>query len=190
MDIANFYNNLATEHGYSHKTADASSQETLNIRYKALSEVCDMNNKKVLEVGCGVGMLGAYLAKKYPQIKYTGIDVAEKTILIAKEKHPDLKFVHCDVIRWSEVADIVMAEGIFYKLSSQFEVNRVLQKMLDLAAETIAFTAIDSWGYPQDHSELRIVPELLIQSLKKTTWSMVFRHDYHPSDSCFYLFRK
>ena len=36
-------------------------------------------NDKVLEIGAGVGLVGAYLSKKYPKVKYEGIELDPET---------------------------------------------------------------------------------------------------------------
>ncbi len=59
------------------------------------------NVKKVLEVGCGAGMLSSYIADKY-RWKVTGIDIDPKQIERAKEDHKEnnnLKFIEADVTK-------------------------------------------------------------------------------------------
>jgi len=52
------------------------------------------NNDKVLDMGCGNGRLLELLKDK--KIDYTGSDAAEKLIEIAKQKHPQNKFIIAD----------------------------------------------------------------------------------------------
>lgn len=51
----------------------------------------DLNNKKVLDLGCGNGRLYEFLTSK--GVKYTGLDLSEKLIKIAKNKYPEGSFV-------------------------------------------------------------------------------------------------
>jgi len=57
--------------------------------------------KKVLEVGCGIGVLSSYLAEKY-QWEVTGIDLDLEQIDRAKNDHREnkyLKFLEADVTK-------------------------------------------------------------------------------------------
>ena len=49
--------------------------------------ICLDNNKKmkILDAGCGVGATSIYLAKKYPNIDFTGITLAPSEVLLAKK---------------------------------------------------------------------------------------------------------
>lgn len=58
------------------------------------SNACDLHNKRVLEIGCGQGILGIYLAKKY-NCKVTCSDF-DKTVLPIVEMHASLNNLEVD----------------------------------------------------------------------------------------------
>lgn len=47
-------------------------------------------SRQVLDLGCGTGVLAGHLNKK---VSYTGIDLSEKMIDIARKNHPDREFI-------------------------------------------------------------------------------------------------
>lgn len=49
-------------------------------------QIEQLNAQKVLEVGCGKGFNSCFLAQKYPQIQFTGVDLTPKHLQIAKRK--------------------------------------------------------------------------------------------------------
>jgi len=56
------------------------SDHTQKTRFKVLSEIGDLNNKSILDVGCGFGDLYQYLSNRFHGFLYTGIDVTSLMI--------------------------------------------------------------------------------------------------------------
>lgn len=54
------------------------------------------NDFKVLDVGCGPANLSVYIQKKYPAIKFFGIDLSSKMLQLAKENLPGGEFQQMD----------------------------------------------------------------------------------------------
>lgn len=52
----------------------------------------EINNAKILEIGCGPGNISKYLIKKRPDFKILGIDIAPKMIELAKNNLPLAEF--------------------------------------------------------------------------------------------------
>lgn len=62
-----------------------------------LNSLDDLSNfKSVLDVGCGVGVIGISIAKKYSNIKVEMIDVNERAILLAKENIRKNNITNCE----------------------------------------------------------------------------------------------
>ncbi len=161
-EIAAYYDVLAEQHGFSYKSADASSEESLLARYQVLSEVVpDLKAPKtILEVGCGVGALGLALRESLnDEIFYTGIDFSQKIIEVANAEvnrrelarfgsYLSYYYKHADLMDWEEPADIVLAQGILYKQNGEQAIIDAIDKMFDLAKEALAFTAIHTMDEP------------------------------------------
>ena len=49
-------------------------------------------NPRVLDVGCGKGVLYNYLKQAVPDLDYTGIDISETAVQAAAEKYPETTF--------------------------------------------------------------------------------------------------
>ncbi len=61
--------------------------------------VCDSlaeNQTKVLELGCGPGMISRYLLSKRPDLKILGTDVSENMVSLARKNNPNAKFQQLD----------------------------------------------------------------------------------------------
>ncbi len=190
--IAAYYDELATRHGNTPQAVDATSQEALNHRYQALGDVADMNGKRVLEVGCGHGGLGAYLTHRYPEINYRGTDVSTKLIEIGRQAHPELRLFEANVLNLAGHYDIVLAQGIFYKLDRRRweQTKALVAKMYALADEAAAFTALVTWEHRPSADEYRLDPARTLAYCRTLTPRVSFRSNYHPGDALFTLRRK
>lgn len=73
-------------------------KKSIKIAEELLAQIDLSNVKNVLEIGCGVGVLSSYLAKKYSW-RVTGIDIDSEQIEIARREQAEneyLKFVEAD----------------------------------------------------------------------------------------------
>ncbi|MCX5848357.1 MAG: class I SAM-dependent methyltransferase [Deltaproteobacteria bacterium] len=109
-NIINYYRASSALYKYLH-SYDGAVHMALNYDgifnkkgyYTQLNEIFDLINvsevKSVLELGCGKGFNSIFLAKKFPEIKFSGIDITDKHLKIAKRKShhiENLKFTYGD----------------------------------------------------------------------------------------------
>jgi ubiquinone/menaquinone biosynthesis C-methylase UbiE len=83
---ANFEKTLSIHYGYFQKGTITNKQAILNMN-DFVAELLNLNKKEklmVLDAGCGVGGTSIYLAKKYPNIEFTGITIAPGQVELAK----------------------------------------------------------------------------------------------------------
>lgn len=86
----------------------------------------------VLDVGCGFGDMGAYLARTRPQVRYVGVDVNPDLLAVGREKYPELDLRVHDVLEadLAERFDLVCESGIFnYQLRHEGQ-HEYIRKML------------------------------------------------------------
>jgi len=114
------------------------SVHTRNIKViERLFSKIDLGNvKKVLEVGCGIGVLSSYLVEKY-EWEVTGIDLDPEQIDRAKSDHEEnkyLKFLEADATKLpfeDNEFDLVLSVDALHhipKRNKAFdEINRVLK---------------------------------------------------------------
>ncbi len=191
-DIAAYYDHLAAIYGHDPRAVDAPSQPALDARYRALGDVTNMNGKRVLEVGCGYGGLGAYLTHRYPKIRYRGIDISAELLAVGRQAHPELQLSEADVMHiWATRYDIVLAQGIFYKLTRQRwkKTQQLIAKMYALADEVCAFTALVEWEH-KPGAEYRLDPPRTLGYCHTLSPRVMFHNDYHQGDGLFALYRK
>lgn len=124
----------------------------------------DLNNvKKVLEIGCGIGVLSSYLAEKY-KWEVTGIDLDPEQIKRAKKKHREnkcLKFLEADALSLpfeNDEFDLVLSSDALHHMLPDRdkvldEISRVLRANGFYVLNDLAFprfTLFKKWSIPVD----------------------------------------
>jgi SAM-dependent methyltransferase len=99
----------------------------------------------VLDVGSGLGDLAAAAAARGAHV--TGVDLAEGMLAAARERHPDIEFVHGDV------EALPFADGRFDAVIAAFVVNHVPEPEVaaaELARVSRGRVALAMWGPPDE----------------------------------------
>lgn len=119
--------------------ADAYDQIGLNFsstRRKLTPEVVNLipkleKNAKVLDLGCGNGVL---LTALPDDVIYTGIDISQTLIDIAKNTHPNSNFIKADLLdanTWKDLGkfDLIVALAVFHHLPNPDDHDFLLKQM-------------------------------------------------------------
>jgi SAM-dependent methyltransferase len=116
-EVATYYSVKLAEHGETPRGVDWNGEEGQLCRFGQLCKIIDLDKAKyfsINDLGCGYGALVDFLAKKYAEFSYSGIDVSEGMIKAATERYKDKS--HARFVLASEpdhVADFGIASGVF-----------------------------------------------------------------------------
>jgi ubiquinone/menaquinone biosynthesis C-methylase UbiE len=189
------YRKLFLEYGYSYKSLNWGSQAAQNLRFKVLSEVADLNGKRILDVGCGLGDFAVWLSANRITVDYTGLDLTSELIQQARESHPSLNFQTGSILDKSIFSDqhfdYVFASGIFYSYNlSGFDwMKKAINRMWELSREGVAFNSLSSWTAQQEAGEFYADPLATLDYCRQFSSRTVLRHDYHPRDFTIFLLK-
>jgi trans-aconitate methyltransferase len=111
--IAN-YRGLFQKHGGAPEAVQL-SLEGQRFRFRKLMEIADLQNRRVLDLGCGIGDFYPPLLERFGQFDYTGIDLVPEMIDYAAMKFPRARFLCQDLFKDSlgETFDYVLISGVF-----------------------------------------------------------------------------
>lgn len=56
----------------------------INVNILNILGLCLRGKQRILDIGCGFGLFGIYLAMQHPEITYRGIDLSRKRVLLAR----------------------------------------------------------------------------------------------------------
>lgn len=125
------------------------SEDAQRTRFEILLSRVDLEGKKLLDVGCGMGNLYEYIRSKGIDIKYTGVDILRKMIEKARAKRLDAEFINVDIFKKNifeeKSFDIIYASGIFnLNLGNNREfLANALDLFFRLSRETVVFNLLN-----------------------------------------------
>lgn len=182
-------------HKYGPNDAKALSwfgEDTQLVRYKILTEIADLNNKKILDVGCGLGDYWGYL--KTNQIKpkkYSGIDINENLIYEARIKYNISHFQSGIIDKIIENFDFIIACGLFgYRIENyQEKYFEMIKKMFSLSKIGLGFNMLNK--NCENQEELCAYFEVLeVENFVKTlTPKVKIIKDYLPNDFTVFVYK-
>ena len=171
------------------------------LRMRVLTEIGDLNGMKLLDFGCGTGLLLDFLKERAIDCEYHGWDISKRMIEVARRRHPTADFSVVDVLtdelsKFAEVFDYVIVSGVFYiKTRSSSETHRkwteaILTKLWPLCSRGIAtnfLTEYVEWKEPGlYYCPLGSMIRFCNNNLSR--WFVV-RHDYTLWEFTVYVFR-
>ena len=188
------YEKLLGEHGLTFRALDWGSRESQLLRFKILAEIGFIDGDSVLDVGCGLGDLYAWLQDHKYNVEYEGIDITPPLVQEAAKLFPQGKFSTVNIMD-DEISadeyDYIVASGIFSKRpeGGQDYVFAMIERMYSLARKGLAFNLLSLLAPNLDEDDFAVLPENMLKFCQTITPRVVLRHDYHPNDMTLYLYK-
>lgn len=156
-DIARYYASKLETYGATPKGVDWNGVEGQLIRFEQVCKVIDGSSPFTLnDVGCGYGALVDFLAARYSEFSYLGVDVAESMVDSARKLHSgEPRAVFRCGTQPDRCADYSVASGIFnVKLSHDEKewsrhVESTLEIINDLSLRGFAFNCLTKYSDPE-----------------------------------------
>lgn len=190
--ITDYYNNLFAKYGDDDPRALGwVSDKTQGARFKILSEVGDLSNKSVLDIGCGFGDLHGYLSNLFKEIRYLGIDINEKAISVARKKYQNTSFEVMDFNNYNGGEfDYTIASGIFSFKAENFKEMYLSEtkKMFDNSTMGTAFNMLNKKHHVDNDLFATFSPSEVYDFCASFTDKIVLRQDYLEQDFTMYLY--
>ena len=189
---AEIYTDLLRRHGDSYRSLGWGSEKKQALRFKILSEIGDLREQSVLDVGCGLSHFYRYLNRKGVTLDYTGLDITPAMVDRSADLFPECKFLVGDLLS-AEVEpqgyDYVMANGIFVfrKTDPQKYMFDTVEAMFRLAKKGIAFSCLSAWADQTTDGEFHADPIRVVEFCRDLSRYVTLRHDYHPADFIIYV---
>ncbi len=152
----------------------------------------NINGKKVLDYGCGKGDFYQFLKDRGFSVAYTGFDINENLIAMAKQKYPDCRFEVFDIDSSDidEQFDYIFLCGVFnLKLSGLVDYAKsTLEKLFYSCRETLVFNALSSIENKKDFALQYFDPaEMLDFAVHNLSPYVSLCHGRDPYDFTMYV---
>ena len=175
------------------------SEEAQKLRFDQLIGNMDLNNRTILDVGCGTGNLLEYISIKFTNFRYTGIDVLPHMIERAEQKKLNGKFVCMDLFKNNPYSnrsfDVIFSSGIFnlnLGNNEEFLLDAV-EIFQSLARETVSFNLLWDKSQDKDSKYFYFSPEEVFNKLISKyheIWNITIQKGYLHNDFTVYLNKK
>jgi SAM-dependent methyltransferase len=207
LKIVAHYENCLEKHGDSHLGVDWPNQADAHTRYRVMMDLLPGSETKtpvdLLDFGCGASHLYEFLQKHGTQpINYSGLDLSEQFVALAKKKFPENPYYHLDVLQPEQFArlpafDYIVMNGVFTEKVdlSQAEMKAFFEEVVALvftkAKKGIAFNVM-SKHVDWERRDLFHLPydELAAFLKSKVSRHFAFRADYGLYEYTAYVYRQ
>ena len=196
-NVKAFYDERALKNGNSIESVGWSSVKSQHMRFEVLIRDIDINNKNILDVGCGFGDLAFFLRKRGYSFNYVGIDISSEIIKIAREKwagESNIRFYESEFLLFdssSFLTNIAVASGVLtYKIENNWEYTKlVLAKMFSLAEHAVSVNFMSSYVDYVNEKNFHYAPEEMFSFCKTLTRRVNLLHDYPLYEFTVQLFK-
>lgn len=189
------YNYRIKKYGANIKGLASGTQERRNLQFKILSQIGNLSNKKVLDLGCGFGDFYLFMKDQGVKFDYIGIDINPYIISKAKKKLKNVKFICGDILenKISKV-DYIIAASTFNNSLSEIGnydyIEEIFNKCYNLSNIGVAIDFLTDYvDYKINDEVFYYNPERVFSIAKKITKRVTLRHDYPLFQFCIYIYK-
>ena len=172
------------------------SRQNQEVRLQALVKIGDLQGKRILDLGCGLGCLYGFLKGRGWEGEYTGIDILDIMVKDARRRFPGVAFEKRDVLENPPVRkwDYVFINGVLnHRVKDNWAwIEQIVKSAYGLAEKGVGFNLLNSdvegeWG---DRDLFYADPKVLERKVGQ--WSGGNHRivtGYMPEDITVYMFR-
>lgn len=165
------------------------------MHYEAMLDIGDIRGGKILDFGCGRGDFYGFLRNRDIKVNYTGFDINENLINLAKKKYPGIDFRVFDIERddLKEEFDYIFLCGVFNLKVEGLEdyIKSALIKLFKHCRKGLAFNALSAYNPKKDFELFYLRPEEIFNfSIKNLSPFVSLRHDRIPYDFTIFVYRE
>lgn len=190
--IIKYHKDLISKYPHDEKLTmgwDADSQIT---RFKILSEIDDLNNKSILDVGCGNAMLYDYFIQLYPTMRYVGLDLIDEFLNNAIKRlgnNKDVNFYQGNFMSEQlPLLDYYLVSGALnYKNSNPLNIFLSIQHLFNSARFGLGFNLL---SMAANHQQIAVAynKQMIFEFCKLLSSKCILVDDYLENDFTIFLY--
>ncbi len=183
-NVASFYNSRFDEFGQNIKSVGWGSVESQQLRFEILFRGLNVKGKTILDVGCGLGDLVAYLDRLTGgSYHYIGIDISERLIADARLRlgQKSREFFLGDIFSLSlpDVDIAVLSGALSFKTKGVENYAReTMSKMFSLSNEATSLNFLSKYADYELEKNQHYSPDEVFCWAKKIAAKVNLIHDY------------
>lgn len=165
------------------------------LHYESMLDIAsNIDGKKILDFGCGKGDFYQFLRDGNIHVQYTGFDINENLITLAKQKFTEIRFEVFDIEKDTigEDFDYIFLCGVFNLKVQGIEelVTFTLKKLFSHCRIGLAFNALSAHNPKKDFELHYVSPEEIFNfAIKELSPFIALRHDRMSYDFTMFVYR-
>jgi SAM-dependent methyltransferase len=188
-----FYNRHYRKFGERPEALRWTPEGQLKRYYTFLEIAPDLNNQKILDYGCGMGDFYKFLKRREISVNYSGVDINENFIKVAKKKYPECTFqvMNVDEDSLEGYYDYIFICGVFNLRvpGVQDDLRNALMTLFKHCNKALALNALSSHTPTKDVELNYTSPEETMKfAIENLSPSVVLRHDRIPNDFTLFIY--
>ncbi len=184
----------------SYKLGDSKSLSWNNkfnqlIRFEVLCKIANLDNKTIVDLGCGYGDLYFTLSQKYNLKEYIGLEIDEDYYNFATKKFKNIinaKLIKVDFFEYDYPAfDYALASGSFnFNITNAKSIYLdFIKKLYYKAKSGVAINFLREGVHDSDEVFLTFDPKLLVKNFSSYAKKVQIVEDYLDHDFTVYLYK-
>ena len=184
------YNNLLKKKGFNIKGLGWGKGK-LNLRYKFFCKHLNLNNKKVLDFGCGLGYFYKFLRQqKIKPKQFYGIEINQSLVIHLKKKFKG-EILVSDKINNNLKVDISISNGVHnFRLKNHLKIfYKDINSLLNITKECVAISFInDNVDYKERHLSYKSLFDV-IKFIKKKKLNFIIDQTFNKYETFIFIFK-
>ncbi|MBI4423698.1 MAG: class I SAM-dependent methyltransferase, partial [Elusimicrobia bacterium] len=197
-EIERFYRERLRRFGARDARCLGFTRDSQRKRFEALCDLGDLDRRRLLDVGCGLGDLLPFLLERGVRPFYSGLDLCGEMISRCRTKFRSRPDVAChfevgSVLKHEPAGpyDFVVSSGMFGCSTprARERIGPSLERMFSWCTEGMAVNFLSAKASRREGEFLYVDPAEAIKLALRLTPVVRMRHDYLPNDFTLYLYR-
>ncbi|HLJ95633.1 MAG TPA: methyltransferase domain-containing protein [Gemmataceae bacterium] len=170
------------------------SSDGQRFRFRKLMEIGDLRNRRVLDLGCGIGSFYPFLIEGFGQVEYTGIDLVGEMVDFAAKKYPRARFLCHDLFAadLKETFDYVLISTVFnYAMTgSEDYIRKLITLAFKHCTRGLGFNFLSTHANFTDIEMAYYDPaQMLDFCIRNLTRKVLMHHHYERADVVVFAYR-
>ena len=188
-----FYGRTFQAHAVSHGSLGYSGPQAQESRFEQFTRFADLTGSSVLDAGCGFADLYPFLAARFKDVRYTGIDIMPEFVAAARKRQPNAEILEMSIesLPKNRSWDFVFACGPFNLKQHTFEVvERGLRAMWQRANKAVAVSLLSRYSTSAENPEASYYePADFVALAGKLSRRFSLNHGYRDNDFLLTIFK-
>jgi SAM-dependent methyltransferase len=191
-ELLGHYRDLLRKHGDTPGATQASREGQL-FRFHKLFEIADLDGRRVLDVGAGIGDMYPLLRERFPRARYEGIEVVPEMVAFAAAKYPDVMFRVANLLQNTipERYDYVLLSGIFNNAVAEGSfLEPLIERAWALAERGLGFNFISTHvNFTQPEMAYHDPAAVMDFCARRLSPKLSLQHHYARCDVAVFVYR-